>query len=130
MSLRPRTKKTSLAFMGEGWEAAYIESRMMMHADQEVLDQIQANQDLTPHQQGAAVLKQFFVSGKGVSEDGTIVDMSKDDIATLDIFTIGELAGQVGMPDPKASESSMPISTEPDEFPDDLSNSCTVSGLD
>jgi len=129
MALRPRTKKSSLAFMGEGWEQAYIESRMMVGQDQETLDGIQSNKDMTPHQQGAAILKLFFVSGKGISADGELADMTLEDIDGLDIFTIGELAGEVGMPDPKASESLIPISTDQDQLPDDTSNSSTENAL-
>lgn len=112
-----RTKKISLAFMGEGYEDAMFEARYISIPDnrriQELLDSI--GDDNTKALEAALeVIQQQFVSGVLPVAGGGLAPFTKDDIVQVfDAVTIMTVYGMVmGNPSPKASESSMTSTQE------------------
>lgn len=94
-------KKIELAFLGEGWEEAYITFSPFSFADNEQLLKLRSNVNVdnpeaTP-QEGAekasknmiALLQEKFVEGKGY--DGTgLVDITKENLQDLPMEIINE----------------------------------------
>jgi hypothetical protein len=127
---KQRTKRISLAFMGPGFEEAYLDSRLMHYSDQEKMDAVQSNESLNPHQRNIDTLKLFFVSGKTPDETGELTELTAQDLDDWDIFSVSEVVRQVGMPDPKASEPSTTTLPVEDPSPLDSSDLSIASDLD
>lgn len=127
------TRKISLAFMGEGYEDAYFETRRINVADQrrifEQLDGIGGDDSAKAYEVAQDVLQQQFYGGVMPNMEGELVPFSADDIPTIfDLDAVMTIYAQVmGNPDPKASKSST-ISTpeEPTKSPEVAPSSDTA----
>ncbi|MDP9469050.1 MAG: hypothetical protein M3Q71_00065 [Chloroflexota bacterium] len=100
--LKPRIKHISLAFMGEGWGDCYIDFRALRWADVANLET-----DGKDNRQAVTVLlevlKQNFLSGRGVSEDGQPVELDAADLDELDLEALTAISQQLGgAPSPNA----------------------------
>lgn len=129
MAIKPRTVRYSLEFMGPGWEECYLEARLLHWKDQVAIDELKDDPQLDVHQRNIKTLQMFFVSGKGLDDQGRVIDMTPEDLETFDIFTTGELVGRVGMPDPKVSQPSGGTSEDLDQHRETISDSSTGNDL-
>lgn len=99
--LKARTKRISLDFMGEAWNEAFVEFQSLTYADSQKLqgkfDDAQAAGMLMD------MLKTKFVAGTSLGADDELVDLTADDLAELDIETIGLITKELaGSPSPNA----------------------------
>ena len=100
--LKPRIKHISLAFMGEGWEDCYVDFRSLRWADVANLDS-----DGKDNRQAVnvllQVLKQNFLGGRGLGEDGQPVELEANDLDELDLEALTAISQQLGgAPGPNA----------------------------
>ncbi len=100
--LKPRIKHISLAFMGEGWQDCYIDFRALRWADVASLET-----DGKDNRQAVTVLldvlKQNFLIGRGLSEDGQPVELDAADLDELDLEALTTISQQLGgAPSPNA----------------------------
>jgi hypothetical protein len=103
--LKRRTKQVSLAFMGEEWNDGYIESYYLNYEDAKAIQQriLKLKSEEEAVDEILATLKQTFVSGKGINEQGELVDMTAADLEQIDFEAQRTLYERVlGVPDPKA----------------------------
>lgn len=128
--MKRRTKRISLAFMGDAWRDAYIESRLVRQEDIAATEAMDADTNLTAYDRSLKAIKLYFVGGKGPNDNDELVDLTPDDMDDLDVFSAAEIVSQLGFPDPKASETSMTTSPEMAPSPGDSSNSSTGNDLD
>jgi hypothetical protein len=115
-TLRPRTRRISLDFMGDDWQEAYFDARFMTWAEAKELrssfEKIKNDTDRIM-EESHTVVKNCFVSGKGVAADGSLVDMTIEHVETLDMDTVLTIYHQLmGAPSPKASTPSASTSTD------------------
>ncbi len=100
--LKPRIKHVSLAFMGEEWAESYLEFKALSWADVSKLNTDNKN-DTEATAKLYDTIKGAFLSGKGIGEDGSAIDLTADDIDDLDLETIAEVTKHLsGQPDPNA----------------------------
>ncbi|MDP9370527.1 MAG: hypothetical protein M3Q03_20035 [Chloroflexota bacterium] len=100
--LKPRIKRVSLAFMGEGWQEAYVDFKALRWAD---VAELQGGQgeNRNPVEILIEALRRNFSGGKGVDEDGSLFDLSADDLGDFDLDAINSIADELaGRPDPNA----------------------------
>ncbi len=100
--LKQRIKHVSLAFMGEGWQDCYIDFRALRWADVANLET-----DGKDNRQAVTVLlqvlKQNFLSGLGLSEDGRPIELDAGDLDDLDLEALTAISEQLGgAPSPNA----------------------------
>ncbi len=100
--LKPRIKRVSLAFMGEGWQEAYVDFKALRWADvAELADENVAGRDAITKLTG--VLKRQFVAGRALGEDDQLFDLDSDDLAELDLEALTKVSQELGgAPDPNA----------------------------
>jgi hypothetical protein len=129
--IRPRTKRISLEFLGEGWEDAYLESRLMRHEDLDTINGLEKKEGDKDemYRVNREIIKLFFVAGKGPDTDGSLVEMTTEDIDAFDIFTARQLALAVGVPDPKDSPSwsATSAAADPNQPTSETSDTANVS---
>ena len=100
--LKPRTKRISLDFMGEGWQDCYIEFAALQWRDIKGMDDPDGDANKS-FELGMDVLKRKFVSGQGLDAEGNTIALTADDLEDLDIETLTTLTGQLGgTPGPNA----------------------------
>ncbi len=102
--IQSRIKHVGLAFLGDGWAECFVDFRAMRWSELKELRQ---------QSQGAAgdqamdlliqTLRDHFVAGKTVGDDGQLFDLTADDLGDFDIETLtvfSEVLG--GAPGPNA----------------------------
>ncbi len=100
--LKPRVKRVSIEFIGEGWQGAYIDFASLTWADVKGMDPSEGD-ETHPFELALGVLQSKFLSGQAVGEDGNPVPMTAEDLAELDIETLGQIAAELGgTPSPNA----------------------------
>lgn len=100
--LKSRIKHISLDFMGTEWQDCYIDFRALTWADASKLQVDDLNE-----RQAARVLldtlKGAFVSGRGIGEDGQMIELEADDLDDLDLESIAQVTrGLTGQINPNA----------------------------
>lgn len=93
------SKKMSLDFLGEGWEDCYLILTPITakeFQDKKLFDLADINRDNTDDvlkgmKKTIGIIKDHFVSGKGLGEDGEVVDIEKDDFEELPIDVLVEV---------------------------------------
>ncbi len=112
-------KKVSLAFLGEGYEEAYLTFKSIPLKDyQGVMDEMPKDEDNAKALELIIkYLKQYFVGGKFPDEEGKLQDVTKEDVDELDAETaikcFQALMGE--QIDPKSEGLlTSPSSTEPE----------------
>lgn len=94
--LKPRIKHVSLAYLGEGWNDAYIDFTALTFPDLEQMD--------TTDQTGKSVrqlLRDKFLRGRAIDTDNQPFDLTADDVDQFDIETLGEFVKALsGQPSP------------------------------
>ncbi len=100
--LKSRIKHISLAFMGEGWEDCYVDFRALRWADVANLET-----DGKDNREAVSVLlevlRQNFLSGRGLGEDGQPVELVAADLDELDLEALTAISQQLGgAPSPNA----------------------------
>ena len=120
-TVRPRTRRISLAFMGPDFVECYLDSRYLGWDEAKAIDEHNAGKDQSNDQMMPAMydtVKAVFYGGQIIDVDGQLIPMEAGDIDGFDLDTIGRLYGAVlGVEDPKApGPGSDPSSdTEPVE---------------
>lgn len=105
-------KHFSLSFLGDEWKDAYIDFKPFSITDvKEKLPQIAKLQEKdADFGQGMDTLLNLlgekFISGKGINEEGVLVDISKEDLKDLPIDVVGGAFSFL-------SDSEMKNSTKP-----------------
>lgn len=99
-TLKRRIQRVSLSFMGDDWGSCYIDLTAPFWSEMKAMDDTQGMEAVDKN---IATLKQAFVGGVGIDEDGKAVDLTAADIDQLDPWVQGQLSLRlVGAPDPNA----------------------------
>ncbi len=100
--LKPRVKRVSLEFVGEGWQGAHIDFAALKWSDVKGMEPAEGDES-HPFELALEVLQRKFLAGQGIDEAGNPVPMVAEDLADLDIETLGEISQQLGgAPSPNA----------------------------
>lgn len=98
--LKARTKKISLGFMGEAWNESYLEFRALTWADAQKL-QVEDMTDQAAMTALQELLQHLFVAGRSLDAQDQLVELTKEDLAELDIETIAQVTKELaGAPSP------------------------------
>ena len=93
--LKERIKRVSLAFMGEGWEEAYLDFTALKWRDIRDMDDPQGDANQS-YDLALAVLRRKFVGGQGIDPEGQPVALTAEDLDEFDIETQGQITAQLG----------------------------------
>jgi hypothetical protein len=117
MTLFKVVKKLSLDFFGKGWEGAYINFQALTVKD--IKDKFPEFTKIDEKDETAALrgidtvlelLKEKFISGKGINDEGKLVDLKPGDLENLPAEIISRalsfLSQGVAAPSPKLLETS------------------------
>ncbi len=93
--LKSRIKRVSLAFMGEGWQDCYIDFRALRWKD---LEGLAAEREDNARAVDAllSIMRNNFVSGVALGEDGQPLEIAADDLADLDLEALTAISEQLG----------------------------------
>ena len=110
-------KRLSLGFFGEDWKDAYIDFQALTVKD--IKEKFPEFTKVDEKDEKAALrgidtvlklLQEKFISGKGISEEGRLVDLKSEDLENLPAEIISRalsfLSQGVAAPSPRLSETS------------------------
>ncbi len=93
--IKSRMKRVSLAFMGQGWEEAYIDFKQLRWGDvAELADEKSSDSDAMDKLTG--VLKRQFVAGRALGDDDQLFDLQAEDIVDLDLEALTTISQELG----------------------------------
>lgn len=131
ISLKRRTRRISLAFMGEGWGTCFVEILRANYAEGERIDAI--SEEHTGVRGLVEALRLLFVSGQCLDASGNVVAMTAEHLDLFDADAVMEMTQQLTdgeQPDPKVGSSSPTTSPGVDQNPSDSSDSSTANDSD
>lgn len=102
---KPRVRHISLEFMGPEWTEAYIDVRYLNWPDTKAIKAKQATMEGDDQFVDGLILavRDSFVSGKNVTADGELADMTAEDVEPLDLEALRTVYERLmGVPDPNA----------------------------
>ena len=100
-TFKPRLKRISLAFMGEGWAECYLDFKALTWADVAGLQE-QAKDESNAVQALLSVLERNFVRGQALGTDDEIFTVEAYHLKDLDLESLTRISERLGGTDPNA----------------------------